>query len=1034
VKFSAILFLGILLISLASATTDIAYVLKDTSHPESKIVNAIEDLGFTYSLIDDSAVSATNFDNYGMILLGDEGIDGVPVDSHQSLTMDFGYSSSWAARSGYTTYNQAFNLEGDQITDSIEGLFTPYTGGTGHRVRYLSYKKYSDPVTTKGSSSTDQGYYVVAKKDSPRRILFGLPESDYWTSASEDLFKNALTWVIKGPDEDGDGYLSGDDCDDTDASIHPGASDLSKNCVNDAPTLGNIQKVIISRGETAQVTLNAADPEGDTLTYKINDLRFTKTGTKTFSWDADGYGVGTYSFEAEVSDGKLKDTKSFDVEIRNKVPVCNYIPNLIWNEDNEAILNLNDYCSDPDGDSLTFGLEDTSEDLNIWLYSFVGGIAKLSSAENWFGRDWAIFSAKDVYSKTLTNNVTLVVNPVNDEPEEINTIADLSWNEDEQKTLNLANYFNDIDSTLTYSVTGNDKIEISFNQDMATLTPEENWFGTEEVIFTASDGETEVSTAPITLEVRAVNDAPEFNQLDCQETILEDESYTCTVTASDVENNTLVYSVVSENKLDCSFSQNILTYKSYQDYFGDASCRIRVSDGNSYDLTDLNVAVENVNDGPFITTFSPNGNVKILRGNTETFTVNVNDIDNSDLTLDWILDQVPVQTGDSNSYTFDKDVRGTYNLKIIASDGILFDEIEWTIFVGEMSDFTCEEVGGFPFEDNEVCNGNLLGVSDTNSCCSIQGIYGFKDIDRCDSPNSNLILEIRDPSNGEEYTTDEEINVDLMARNNFADDANYRITAYLYDLTNDEVVEKEDTKLKIYSGDKEDLEISLGLVGDHKIDLENDFAVFALMEDRGSGACQEDYVEIDPKGKDHELTIEGLSVTSKGLSCGDNLNFRFNIENIGENDEDVNVRVRSQGLGISDQLEEFALDKGEKEKISDEKFDSLRIPENVGEGDYNIDFVVSYDGSETITKSETLEVLSCNPSSSSGISIEPISLTKATGAVIPLGDSNPAEQTQPEETTNDSGNSDAVKSFVTIIFAIFVIGFIVLKYAVLPFI
>ena len=72
--------------------------------------------------------------------------------------------------------------------------------------------------------------------------------------------------------------------------------------------------------------------------------------------------------------------------------------------------------------------------------------------------------------------------------EEEKGIPNQKWDEDSVHTMNLSMYFNDPDEdSLYYSNTELQNIEIKYNAGIAVLMPQKNWYGSEFVIFTASD-------------------------------------------------------------------------------------------------------------------------------------------------------------------------------------------------------------------------------------------------------------------------------------------------------------------------------------------------------------------------------------------------------------------------------------------------------------------------------------------------------------------------------------------------------------------
>ena len=128
---------------------------------------------------------------------------------------------------------------------------------------------------------------------------------------------------------------------------------------------------------------------------------------------------------------------------------------------------------------------------------------------------------------------------------------------------------------------------------------------------------------------------------------------------------------------------------------------IKVSDENDYDEYLLEVNVLPVNDAPEIKSYSPSGTPKLMENTSQIFSVSAFDVDGDSLGIRWFLDGVEVANG--SFYTFNKE-KGNYNLTVSATDNIAEPATKtWNVFAGDISNFTCQEAGGYKIGDNDVC-------------------------------------------------------------------------------------------------------------------------------------------------------------------------------------------------------------------------------------------------------------------------------------------------------------------------------------------
>ncbi|MBC8213659.1 MAG: tandem-95 repeat protein [Candidatus Marinimicrobia bacterium] len=127
--------------------------------------------------------------------------------------------------------------------------------------------------------------------------------------------------------------------------------------------------------------------------------------------------------------------------------------------------------------------------------------------ENFNGLDSFTYVAFDGIDYSNIASVNITINSVNDAPW-IST-SDINFDEDTELNLSFTDFIGDVDGDqLSLSVEGNSQISIIVNEfDVLFGTITENWFGSEDVTFTVSDGIDETSEI-IIVNVLPVNDPP----------------------------------------------------------------------------------------------------------------------------------------------------------------------------------------------------------------------------------------------------------------------------------------------------------------------------------------------------------------------------------------------------------------------------------------------------------------------------------------------------------------------------------------------
>ncbi len=529
-KLLVLFFFSLIFVAgIASAyEADIAYIVKSNLNIDQNLLNEISSLGYDYDTILESQVSSTNLSQYRMLLIGASDLSSpstIPIHQHKTLVMnleDYFEKSGdkqlgLSKERGFTSSPSLLKLTSTQheITKDFTGQFTAYSSSSvNFGTSYLKGQKPSGIKILVYTSTTSDAVLALlpsgktllnGKLTQKEIIFFGVTASQYWTSNSEQLFENILAYLLVPEDKDLDGYKEDVDCNDNNSLIHPGAteipydgidqdcsgtdltdvdddgfdaeivggldcndldalenpdsSDLSLNCINDAPILEEIQDIEINEGQSVVIEVLASDPESDDLIYTINDSRFSQS-ENVFTWGTDFEDAGEYIFTVTVSDSdfSVATTVSVIVLEANRPPLSITIPEIGWTEDSSFEFNISPYFSDPDSDNLEYSLVSVSS--NEIEITNEESIFTFTPDPDFFGIITAVFSASDGFSITESNSVILNVVNVNDAPVFESEINDITFDEDTTFSLNLNYHFPDIESPLIFTISQTNNITI----------------------------------------------------------------------------------------------------------------------------------------------------------------------------------------------------------------------------------------------------------------------------------------------------------------------------------------------------------------------------------------------------------------------------------------------------------------------------------------------------------------------------------------------------------------------------------------------
>ncbi|MCP4174624.1 MAG: tandem-95 repeat protein, partial [Fuerstiella sp.] len=309
-------------------------------------------------------------------------------------------------------------------------------------------------------------------------------------------------------------------------------------------------------------------------------------------------------------------------------------------------------ASDSDPDTLTWSVSSVASNGTASVSGTGASPVTFTYTPNadWNGSDNFEVQVSDGNGGSDSVIVNVTVNPVNDAP----VIAQggsvsVSMDEDASPAAWTAPAVtaSDIDpDTLTWGVStaaSNGTANVSgtgTSPPTFTYTPNADWNGTDSFVVQVSDG-IGSDTITVSVTVSPVNDAPIIDQgTSVGASMDEDGSPTAwtapTVTASDIDQNTLTWSVSSAasngtaNASGTGASPPNFTYTPNADWNGTDNFIVQVSDGNGgTDTITVSVTVNPVNDSPVIT---GQNSVSVPEETTLSIGhhhITVNDIDNS---------------------------------------------------------------------------------------------------------------------------------------------------------------------------------------------------------------------------------------------------------------------------------------------------------------------------------------------------------------------------------------------------------------------
>jgi VCBS repeat-containing protein len=441
------------------------------------------------------------------------------------------------------------------------------------------------------------------------------------------------------------------------------------------PPTASAASLTVLEDTAGTVTISATDPDSNPLTYAVstNPTKGTVTGGTTdgkFTYTPTANANGTDSFVVTVSDGKggtVQSTVTVTITAVNDAPAIALATQAVTGAEDTAVTGTT-VATDVDNATLTYTIGTAAA--NGTAAVDATGKFTYTPKANFSGTDSFVVKASDgTLSASQTVNVT--VTAVNDAPAGPATQT-VAGKEDTNSTGTIT--ITDVDNaTLTYTTTTaptNGTVTID-TKGAFTYTPKADFNGTDSFVVKASDGTLSASQT-VTINVAAVNDAPTFAAATQAATLAEDTVATGTAVATDVDKDTLTYSIgtAPTNGTAAIDAAGKFTYTPKADFNGTDSFVVNAKDAGGLSANQtVTLTVTPVNDAP---TGAATATVAGTEDKAATGTIVITDVDKDTLTYtvtQGTLGNLVVNKDGTFTYTPTKDANGTDTVVVKASDG-----------------------------------------------------------------------------------------------------------------------------------------------------------------------------------------------------------------------------------------------------------------------------------------------------------------------------------------------------------------------------
>ena len=367
----------------------------------------------------------------------------------------------------------------------------------------------------------------------------------------------------------------------------------------------------------------------------------------------------------------------FPLRVRplNEPPVVTSQAETVAREDEPYAYTLQ--ATDLNDDALTFVLVSGPEGMTIDPQT---GLLAWAPTQQDLGTVQVEIRVDDAGGASGGQSFSLTVLNTNDPPV-ITSLPDTTAVEDSLYTYApLATDPDPVDSITFSLAAAPEGMSIDPQTALISWTPAQKDVGAVPVAVRATDASGGVAEQPFTLLVAEIDDPPQIPTLP-DTTALEDQLFSYAIPAIDEEGQKLTYALTTgpeEAQIDIA---GLLTWTPVQEDVGVHPIAVQVADpaGQTADRT-FQLSVLQVDDPPQITPVSPvESQVQASPGESLLFAVTVSDEEGSELTLSWLINQIPRQDVVGASLEYVPSLTQVDTLTAQVSDGESSASFTWIV-------------------------------------------------------------------------------------------------------------------------------------------------------------------------------------------------------------------------------------------------------------------------------------------------------------------------------------------------------------------